>query len=284
MLRFLTNYFKKTKRFSFDELDSTQRWSVNHLDEISTKDWMVVTAQKQTLGMGRRGKSWYSPEGNLYVTFSTRLPKSMLAERAADMKGIHIPQIASLSVAQTLESFALTPKLKWINDVLLNGKKIGGVLTQMQEGCVIIGIGLNVNMTKEDARKISAFCPGEPNHIPATSLSIEAHQSFKPEIILKRLHQNLVKNIELYFEGTHSFIEVIEARLTCHRGDIITIIGDDGTELRGEFLGLNSLGGLRLKRSHEEKTVGARRAVPLLDEIELFNGHMILPIPEVSHA
>lgn len=103
----------------------------------------VLVALRQTAGRGRLGRHFYSPEGNIYMSVLLRpdLPLSVYAGR--------LTTLASLAVARAIESVCgLSPTIKWVNDLLLDGKKVCGILaeavTTAQDTAVILGIGINV--------------------------------------------------------------------------------------------------------------------------------------------
>lgn len=104
----------------------------------------VVTADEQTAGRGRLGHTWYSPRGeNLYLSLILRPP---VEPRAAPT----LTLLAGLAVARTAERWGVRPEVKWPNDLLANGRKSGGILTEMAcaEGGiahVVVGIGVNLN-------------------------------------------------------------------------------------------------------------------------------------------
>lgn len=91
----------------------------------------MVQADKQTAGRGRMDRSWESPPGNLYFSLCTK---------RTDL----LPLRASIAVAQSLEDMGISPSLKWPNDVIVDEKKICGILTEIVNDRGIIGIGLNV--------------------------------------------------------------------------------------------------------------------------------------------
>lgn len=107
----------------------------------------LVTADEQTAGRGRQGKSFYSPAmTGVYFSLVIR-PKASL------QNAVTVTTAASVAVCKAIETLTpLKPRIKWVNDVYLNGKKICGILTEavtnFEEGIVdsvIIGIGINVN-------------------------------------------------------------------------------------------------------------------------------------------
>jgi BirA family biotin operon repressor/biotin-[acetyl-CoA-carboxylase] ligase len=137
--------FKKreSKIHYFPEVDSTMEIARN-MAKDQCPHFTVIIADRQTKGRGRLKRTWISEEGGLYFTIILKpdLPISQ----------VHILNFgASLSLAKILQDhFALNAKVKWPNDVLVDGKKISGLLSEMEANedglaFVNIGIGINVN-------------------------------------------------------------------------------------------------------------------------------------------
>jgi BirA family biotin operon repressor/biotin-[acetyl-CoA-carboxylase] ligase len=127
-----------------DELDSTQRLA-RELARHDADEGTTVIAERQTAGRGRLGRQWHSPAGlNLYCSVVLRPP---LAPAAVPCLAL----IAGLAVVDAVRDVAgLAGALKWPNDVLLAGRKVAGILTEMEAELervrfVIAGIGVNVN-------------------------------------------------------------------------------------------------------------------------------------------
>ena len=140
----------------------------------------MVVADSQTGGRGRMGRTWVSPSGvNLYFSLILR----------PELPSIRVPQLTLLVAAaihQALSSVApdLDPLIKWPNDILLNGRKVCGVLCEMQSEpdfthFVVVGIGINVNQTELTT---------ELQEI-ATSLFLETGRLFsRPELLASVLN------------------------------------------------------------------------------------------------
>jgi len=133
--------------YHFFKIDSTNRVAMD-LGYTRAAEGTVVLAEEQTAGRGRSGRTWYSERGaGLYVTLLLR-PKLSPAQAPL------LTMLAGLSAHAAIRAQAgLTAELKWPNDLMLNGKKIGGILTEMhaeptQVCFVIVGIGINVNQEK----------------------------------------------------------------------------------------------------------------------------------------
>ncbi|MBI5355599.1 MAG: biotin--[acetyl-CoA-carboxylase] ligase [Candidatus Aenigmarchaeota archaeon] len=118
----------------------------------------VVVALTQTRGRGRNGKKWFSPKGGLWFSVILR-PKSPNLIQA----------IASLAVLRSIKKLGLKPKIKWPNDVYINGRKISGVLSESSFSgkldYVVVGIGINANfalkMLPKELRKASTTLADE---------------------------------------------------------------------------------------------------------------------------
>jgi len=149
--------------------------------------WLVITAEAQRKGYGRKGTNWFSPRGGLY--FSIILPKS----RIEDLQTLTI--LSAFIIAKVIkESFGLEPFIKLPNDVWVNGKKIAGVLTENVVGkevkFSVMGIGLNTNISK--------FPRILENK--ATSLKIELGKGVDNEKILKRIVKELKEQLKTISE------------------------------------------------------------------------------------
>lgn len=125
--------------------DSTNT-QAKRLGEEGAEHGTLVVTQCQTAGRGRRGRSWESPEGNVYFTFILR--PDVEVSRAS-----MITLISVLALAKAIEKVTgLHTQIKWPNDVVANGKKLCGILTESSTDLeyinyVVVGIGINVNQT-----------------------------------------------------------------------------------------------------------------------------------------
>src|SRR5260221_9243897 len=124
--------------------DSTNRVALE-LGYANEQEGAVVLAEEQTAGRGRAGRSWHSERAaGIYVTL-------LLRPKLAPVQAPLLTMMAGLSAHSAVQAVTgLTVDLKWPNDLLIRGKKVGGILTEMhaepnQVRFVIVGIGLNVN-------------------------------------------------------------------------------------------------------------------------------------------
>lgn len=152
----------KISQRHFSEIDSTNTWAKNNAHLLPPGKLTLITADTQTCGKGRLGRQWISPpKQNLYASFCFFIDKGR-----KDIGNISL--LMAVSVSETLESLGFHPQIKWPNDILINGKKAGGILCELAElsgpsdqMCAIAGIGLNINMPLEQLNEIDQ---------PATSL------------------------------------------------------------------------------------------------------------------
>lgn len=101
---------------------------------------LVIVAEEQEAGRGRRGAAWVSPRGE-GLAFSVLL-------RPSENRALwpRLSMAAGLAVAEALDRFGIAAEVKWPNDVWVNGRKIAGILVESGEGFVVAGIGINVGV------------------------------------------------------------------------------------------------------------------------------------------
>ena len=125
-------------------LDVASCESTQLLVDTSLDEGAIVVADHQTAGRGRLGRSWEAPAG-------TALLFSLLLKPPADRRAPELSLVAGIAVADSLErSLGLSVQIKWPNDVMLRRKKIAGCLAEARDGAVILGIGVNVNQTRDE--------------------------------------------------------------------------------------------------------------------------------------
>lgn len=148
-----------------DAVSSTND-EAKRLAEAGEPEGTVVIARRQGAGRGRVGKNWVSPEGGLYLSV-------ILRPRIDPTEAPKMTLLAGLAVAETLRDLGVDARIKWSNDVVLGGRKVSGVLTEMaaEENAVkyvVLGVGINANLGPEDLpeelRKDSAFLREELGH------------------------------------------------------------------------------------------------------------------------
>lgn len=131
----------------FETLPSTNRWAMDNLAACRNGD--VISAVAQTAGKGRFARSWLCPD-NRGLALSAVLGPAVLKEAMIPKTGF----AAAMALRETLATFGIEAMLKWPNDVIAGGKKISGILSELDSisNTVVLGIGLNVNVTTVDLR------------------------------------------------------------------------------------------------------------------------------------
>ena len=192
--------------------------------------WSAVCSYKQTSGRGRKGHSFLSPEGGLY--FSVSVPLG-----ARDSDPAVITSCAGVCVADAIEKLTgITPEIKWVNDVMIRGKKVCGILcegvvdAQNRISSVVCGVGINLtepeggfdSVIAEKAGALSQFCdPPEPDLLIAEI--INGLHSFSPDFLPER-----------FIDRYRALSCVIGKSVTLIRGDadtdaLVAAINDDAS-------------------------------------------------------
>ncbi len=197
----------------------------------------LVLAEEQTRGRGRQGSRWWShPEAALTLT---------LIARPLPQEAAHLPRFtvwAAVALAETLTAaYALPTEVKWPNDVLVNGRKVAGVLAEaVWEGnrAVAVVVGVGVNLAPESVP------PPEVVDFPAGSLADTlGHTPPRWSLLAAFLRHMLRWRYRLH---TRPFLHAWESRLA-YRGHTVR-----AGNLIGVLLGLDAHGGLRLRLPNGE--------------------------------
>ncbi|MEM3696728.1 MAG: biotin--[acetyl-CoA-carboxylase] ligase [Candidatus Bathyarchaeia archaeon] len=190
------------------------------LANYEASEGTIVVAETQTAGRGRLGREWFSPKGGLY--FSTILkPKITVKE------SVKLVFVAGLAVAEVLhEKYGLHVETKWPNDVLVGGRKICGILSEMKTrgekvDYAIIGVGINANV------KVKKEFPEELKTV-ATSIEDELGRKIKLEELLRLLLENLENVYEQFMK--EGFTQVLKKwkRYASFIGKKVEIINEVG--------------------------------------------------------
>ena len=117
--------------------------SAQQLVDRNLGEGAAVVCDVQTAGRGRQGRPWQAPAG-------TAILCSVLLKPPAERAQQELSLVAGLAVADTAEqALGLAVQLKWPNDVMVNRRKVAGVLAEASDGIVVLGMGVNVNQTRE---------------------------------------------------------------------------------------------------------------------------------------
>lgn len=214
------------------ETDSTNT-QAKRLGEEGAEHGTLVVTQCQTAGRGRRGRSWESPVGNIYFTF-------LLRPEVEVSRASMITLVSALALVKAIEKVTgLKTQIKWPNDVVVNGKKLCGILTESSTDLeyinyVVVGIGINVNQT--------SFPPEIMDK--ASSLFLELGHSVNRGAVLGEF----LNQFELYYEifiQTEDMSELVNIynEMLVNSGREVKII-EKGQERILKAIGIDQNGGL----------------------------------------
>jgi len=175
---------------NFRELNSTSVYARKNLKQL--EDFTVISADVQTEGHGQFERKWYSSAeggGNIYISIVLK-PDNI--EHLNELT-----RYTSYIAAKTVEEYGISARFKYPNDVLINGKKIAGILAESvfigsEFKGVIVGIGINLNLNEDDVKNID---------IPATSIFIETKKIVKKDEFLEKLLNNFKKEYEDFLQN-----------------------------------------------------------------------------------
>lgn len=220
-----------------ESVDSTQKIA-HRLAYDGAPEGTVVLAEEQLSGRGRMDRKWYSPKYT-GIWMSVILRPNILPTKAPQLT-----LLTAVAVVQAIEEVAaLSPKIKWPNDILINGKKVTGILTELQAEAdrvktIIIGIGMNVNQKESDFP--------EYLHTTATSLSIEKGGYISRPAIIRAVLSNIEKLYLLYLEKGFYPIKLLWESYAVSIGKTITARTLSGN-ITGRALGITDDGVLMIE-------------------------------------
>lgn len=207
------------------------------LAEEGAPEGMLVVADAQTAGRGRRGRSWTSPAGkNLYFTILLR--PNFIPDKAS-----MLTLLMALAVQEAIEEICgCGTQIKWPNDIILNGKKITGILTEMNVQSdyidnVVIGVGVNV--------KVQEFEPELADR--ATSLEAEINKSISRALLLEKIMEHFEKKYALFLKqmDLSPFVEQYNACLV-NMDNAVQVLDPAGA-YNGVAEGINKKGELLVR-------------------------------------
>ena len=209
------------------QTNSTNEDAWAYFQDGSTEGTLFITDDQQK-GKGRRENKWISTKGKS-LTFSILLRPEMKLEKL----GL-LPLLTGVSIVEAIKSAAsIQTGLKWPNDIMLNEKKMGGILIESKSGQnglgVVVGVGLNINESEQDI----------PDSLSkqATSLAIYSNSSYSRELILSAI----LNEFEQLYQNQMDDIIPLWQEYCIHRNTSVTFHSENHRS-RGIFQGINSLG------------------------------------------
>lgn len=243
--RLTTDWAGRTLHY-FNETGSTNIDAKRYAEEGEPHGTTVV-ANTQSAGRGRRGRLWQSPAGSaIYMTI-------MLKPQFVPDKASMLTLVMALSVADAIvEATGLAAGIKWPNDIVVNKKKVCGILTEMNAELdyiqyVVIGVGINVNNNSPEE------FPEEIRQT-ATSLKIESGIQISRAALLERVLAHFEKNYDIFTKtlDLSALMEAYDARLLNLNAEVRVL--DPKGEYTGIARGINPAGELLVEKENGEVT------------------------------
>lgn len=232
--------------FYFPSIDSTNT-KASQLAEEGYPTGTLVVAERQESGKGRRGRNWASPEGN--GIFMTLILKPEINPNNASM----LTLVAALAVSKAITKCTGRPAgIKWPNDIVMNGKKVCGILTEMSAqfdyvNHIVIGIGINVH---------NESFPEELSHM-ATSLYLESKEHFNRAALIEEILEQFEDYYAVYLktEDLSGLVKEYDISLV-NRNQQVKVL-DPKEPFEGKAMGITPQGELIVDTWESRKLVYA---------------------------
>lgn len=207
----------------FTEIGSTNTYLKENTANIN-QEILVAIADKQTLGRGRSGRNWYSPDaGNLYISFKFKLSGGLAP----------ISLIAGAEICQIINRLSkgnVVPSIKWPNDILIENKKVAGILVETEQDkqtfTYIVGIGINFLLPEQEEDHWGVL--PTVNNLNRVAIAKELSDFFL-ELTSKGIPKAWKKNWE---------------KASIHTNKAINLITNNGEKVNGIYQGITKNGSL----------------------------------------
>ncbi|WFA07739.1 biotin--[acetyl-CoA-carboxylase] ligase [Tissierella sp. Yu-01] len=230
---YLNTRFIGNNIYYYDSIDSTNKMAKDIAFEKG--EGVVIVSEEQLEGRGRLGRTWVSPKKKgIYfsIVLKPQLPPTKIAK---------LTLIGAAAVNLAFKEIGIESQIKWPNDIVINGKKVCGILTEMNSelnmiNYVIIGIGINVNLKENEI-------PEDIKH-KATSLKIES----KGEIDRKRLFATILNKFEELYIPFNDDGDIVKTIEICRNNSAVIgkeiLLVNGSTKSLGKALDINEAGEL----------------------------------------
>ena len=226
--------------YYFEELDSTQNFA-QQIAADKKENGTIVIAEKQTSGRGRLDRKWTSPKGGIWFSLIIH-PKFDVSSSTL------IPILSAVALSKSIKKIlGVETEVKWPNDIILNGKKVAGILVDASVQAnnidyLILGIGINFDI---DTKKLEKRLSKTPNFYGANSLRGNNNKT-PPKILLKEFLFQFEKNLSSLDKGEKAKIVKEWTKKAAGIGRKITINTSSG-KISGISQGIDTDGALKIK-------------------------------------
>ncbi|MBG6191970.1 BirA family biotin operon repressor/biotin-[acetyl-CoA-carboxylase] ligase [Arthrobacter sp. CAN_A212] len=242
------------------ETGSTNTDLVRHA-QLRADEWpdlSVLTAEQQSAGRGRLDREWIAPERSSLIVSILLRPHNPQGRPLPTQSYSWLSLLAALALAESIEERTeISPQLKWPNDVLVDGRKLAGVLAQLVAddrggpAAVVVGVGANVSLTDQELPVPSA-----------TSLLLEYSTTTDRNVLLRAFLRRLADHYAAFqavdgdarrewADGTTLAQRVSDRMVTL--GEHVRVELPGGMELMGRALGLDAHGALLIRDYDDER-------------------------------
>ncbi|MBP5745687.1 MAG: biotin--[acetyl-CoA-carboxylase] ligase [Lachnospiraceae bacterium] len=229
---------------NLDEIDSTNEYLKRMSDDgYNSDELLVATAQYQTSGKGRRGRSWVTEPGTALMFSVLLKPRLKLDDCSM------LTLVMALAVKRSLSDMDIEAMIKWPNDLVLNKKKICGILTEAiaETGQMIIGVGINTNQES---------MPDDLS-LTATSILMETDDCIDHDSLLNSIIYNFEQLTEsVYDTGDLSLLRKEYEDSLVSMNKTVTVL-DPSNEYDGICKGIDDRGQLIVEHENKETRVYA---------------------------
>lgn len=238
----------------YDSIDSTND-EAKRLGKNGEKHGTLVIAEEQRLGKGRLGRSWDSPKGKaIYMTL-------LLRPQIEPEKASFLTLLAALAVTDAImQVTGVSVQIKWPNDIVANGRKLCGILTEMSTDAngiryVVVGIGINCNMDSFPQQLEST----------ATSLFLETGKKQSRVQLIASVMQSMEQYYEIFMQtGDFKNLKPIYEKWLVNYNRMVRVLSPNGEYIgtsrgineKGELLVVDEAGQLHTVRSGEVSVRG----------------------------
>ncbi len=205
---------KSHKITYFKEIDSTNTYAIKNIADLADKE--VIISDTQTSGRGRFNRRWVSDgKDNIYLSIVLKPCEKV----CNDLPLVNLTQYMSVILCRVLENYSAMPQIKWPNDVLADGRKIAGILSQ---ACVkgdnfkgfVLGVGVNLNLSQEEIDKIDQ---------PATALNLILAKPVDKKTFTEELLDSFFENYEIFLKTGFAYIRKEYLDKSCFIGKKIAV-------------------------------------------------------------
>lgn len=217
--------------FRLDKVDSTNNFAANLIEEQLCRNGALILADTQTAGKGQRGSLWESETGKNLLCSYVYFPDNLSVDFSQELN-----MCLSISLIKCLNYFEIDAEIKWPNDILVDGKKISGILIEnnVRAGKVksmIFGIGLNINQ--------QSFL-----HIRATSMALIRGIEFSIDEVSLQLTKEFNHWIS-FVGGDHQTLKLVYLK-QLYGLNAIHRFQSQSQEFEGVIVGVNDFGDLEI--------------------------------------